>query len=268
MFRACWKRKQVNRWQKQIRRLAQSLSEARDRDVQIDFLATSLAGVSDCLLVPGIAALLSHVERQRLWIQPRVLKAISRFEKSGMSKEMRAAARSILAEAPKVKFAVSAYSLGQASKSVRKGLEKLSPRLGLADPEQHERHHAMRIAAKRLRYRPGTRPSRFFPDPADESAASDVADGDQAARTQADRDLVSTADAVKRLQTLLGEIHDCDVWAEDFAEFAHKEEGEIQLHFGGAQRLNVCFRGWTICGRTERIAAIRSSPNWPLSGRN
>ena len=50
-------------------------------------------------------------------------------------------------------FVASEYARGQAGKSVRKRLKKLldeSP--GLADPEQHERHHAMRIAAKRLRY--------------------------------------------------------------------------------------------------------------------
>ena len=49
-------------------------------------------------------------------------------------------------------------------------------------------------------------------------------------------DLANTADAVKKLQTLLGEIHDCDVWVEKFAEFAHKESGEIQLYFGSPQR--------------------------------
>ena len=53
---------------------------ARDQDVLIEFLAASLAGVTDRGLVPGIACLLNHVERQRQRIQPRVLKAIDRFE--------------------------------------------------------------------------------------------------------------------------------------------------------------------------------------------
>ena len=47
MFRACWKRKQVKQWKKQIRQLARNLGEARDHDVLIEFLASSLAGVSD-----------------------------------------------------------------------------------------------------------------------------------------------------------------------------------------------------------------------------
>ena len=133
--------------------MARNLGEARDHDVLIEFLASSLAGVSDRVLVPGIACLLNHVERQRQWIQPRVLKAIDRFEASGVLKAMQAAVRSILDEAGDAEFVASEYARGQAGKSVRKRLKKLLDEApGLADPEQHERHHAMRIAAKRLRY--------------------------------------------------------------------------------------------------------------------
>jgi CHAD domain-containing protein len=48
--------------------------------------------------------------------------------------------------------------------------------------------------------------------------------------------LTETLEAVKKLQTLLGEIHDCDVWVETFAEFAREESGEMQLQFGSGQR--------------------------------
>ncbi len=104
---------------------------------------------------------------------------------------------------------------GQAGKSVRKRLKKLldeSP--GLADPEQHERHHAMRIAAKRLRYTLELARPVYSSDPGQRSGAT----------------------RVKKLQTLLGEIHDCDVWVEKFKEFAHKESGEIRVYFGSSQR--------------------------------
>ena len=47
MFRVCWKRKQVKAWKKQIGQMARNLGEARDYDVLIEFLASSLAGVSD-----------------------------------------------------------------------------------------------------------------------------------------------------------------------------------------------------------------------------
>jgi CHAD domain-containing protein len=223
VFRACWKRKQVKQWKEQIRQLARNLGEARDHDVLIEFLAATLAGISDRLLVPGIACLLNHVERQRQWLQPRVLKAIDRAEDQGVLKAMQDAVRGSLEAAgeappPTSGYPVSDYARGQAGKNVRKRLKKLlAEAAGLAAPEEHERHHAMRIAAKRLRYTLELARPVYADDPAG-------------------GDLATSTEAVKRLQTLLGEIHDCDVWVETFAEFARQEAGEIQLYFGASQR--------------------------------
>ena len=156
---------------------------------------------------------MSHVERQRQTVQPRILRAIDRAERGGVLKAMQASVRSVLGEAGDAEFVASEYALCQAGKSVRKRLKKLfdeSP--GLADPEQHEQHHAMRIAAKRLRYTL------------------------ELAKPVYSSDLASTGNAVKKLQTLLGEIHDCDVWVEKFKEFAHKESSEIRVYFGSSQR--------------------------------
>ncbi len=218
MFRPCWKRKEVKAWKTQIGQLAQNLGQARDLDVLIEFLAISLAGVSDRAVVPGIACLLNHVERQRQWLQPGLHKAIDRLEKSGVLKAMQACFRSILDDAGDAEVVVGECARRQAGKGVRKRLKKLldeSP--GLAHPEQHERHHAMRIAAKRLRYTLELAKTVY-------------------AGTPAGGDLANTADAAKKLQTLLGEIHDCDVWVKAFEEFARKESAEIQVYFGGPQR--------------------------------
>ncbi len=213
MFDVCWKRKQVKEWKKQIRQLARSLGEARDHDVLIEFLVSSLATVADRILVPGIACLLNHVERQRLWLQPRVLKAIDQFEVHGTMKAMQDACRSFLEDAGDKPLTAGKHAHNQAGKSVRKGFKQLvEEAAGLADPEKYERHHAMRIAAKRLRYTL------------------------ELARPVYASNLVEIGDTVKKLQTLLGEIHDCDVWIENFAEFAQKESCEIQLYFGSPQR--------------------------------
>jgi len=213
MFRCCWKRKQIKAWRKAIRQLARSLGEARDHDVLIEFLASRLAAVSDPALVPGIACLLSLIEHQRLWIQPRVLKAIDQFEASGALKTMQEAVRAIVDEAGEAPFVAGKQARGHACGSIRKSVKKLfceAP--GLAAPEQYARHHAMRIAAKRLRY------------------------AMELARPVFSDDLAEIVEAVKNLQTLLGEVHDCDVWVDIFAELAHKECCQIQLHFGGPQR--------------------------------
>ena len=218
MFRACWTRKQVMHWKKQIRRLARTLGEARDHDVMIEFLAASLAGVSDRTLVPGIASLLNHFERRRQRTQPRIRKAVDRWEARGALKAMQACVRPILEEAGDAEFVAGDYVRGQAGKSLRQRLARLlDEAAGLADPDQLARHHAMRIAAKRLRYTLELARPVYPSDPAGS-------------------ELANTAEAIKKLQTLLGEIHDCDVWVENFEAFARRESGEIETCFGSSRR--------------------------------
>jgi CHAD domain-containing protein len=69
----------------------------------------------------------------------------------------------------------------------------------LPDPARIEEHHAMRVAAKRLRY-------------ALEAFAPLYAFRLQRAIA-----------AARRLQMLLGELHDCDVWISSLPEFLKQE---------------------------------------------
>ncbi len=125
MFGDCWKRKQVKTWKREIRQLARDLSEARDHDVQIEFLDASLARVSDPALVPGIARLLSHAEQQRQWLQPRVRRAVDSIEHSVVLKDMQAAARRVIDDAGDVTFVPDVAARRRAAKSVRKRIKKL-----------------------------------------------------------------------------------------------------------------------------------------------
>jgi hypothetical protein len=78
----------------------------------------------------------------------------------------------------------------------------------LEEPEDVQQHHAMRIAAKRLRY------TLEISDPVYEGG------------------LAGHLKAVKQVQTLLGDVHDCDVWAEDLRAFARDERQRIAKRFG------------------------------------
>ena len=215
-FRDCWKKKLVKPWKRQIRQLARNLGEARDQDVLMEYLTAQLAASSDPALLPGIACMLSHVEQDRRWLQPRVLKAVDRFERNSVLETMQAAANTLLKAVGKDQPAPGGRGGGRLAKGVskrRKELWQEAP--GLAAPEDQERHHAMRIAAKRLRYTL--------------ELARPAYPGDGGELTEA-------AEAAKRLQSLLGEIHDCDVWTETFAEFSRQEANEIQRQFGNLQR--------------------------------
>ena len=78
-------------------------------------------------------------------------------------------------------------------------------------PERSAELHAMRIAAKRLRYTMQAYAS-FYPD--------------------ALKEPVRTARAI---QTLLGDIHDCDVWARDLPQFLEEERHRTLGYFGHAE---------------------------------
>jgi CHAD domain-containing protein len=215
MFGDCWKQKQVKTWKKQVREFARDLSEVRDLDVQIEFLDSSLAAVADAALVPGIARLLSYAEQQRQWLQPRVLRAVGGIERSEVLKDMQAAARRVLDKSSEEVVAPCAAACRRAAKSIRKRLKKLMAHAtGLQSAERTEQHHAMRIAAKRLRYTL------------------------ELARPHRSSELDVIGDMVKRLQTLLGEIHDCDVWAENLDTFARTEAEQIHVFFGDSRRFN------------------------------
>jgi CHAD domain-containing protein len=220
MFGDCWKRKQIKTWKREIRQLARDLSEARDRDVQIEFLDASLARISDPALVPGIARLLSHAEQQRQWLQPRVLHAVESIEHSVVLKDMQAAARRVIDDASDGTFVPGAEARRRAVKNVRKRLQKLMAEApGLKSAEHSQQHHAMRIAAKRLRYTL------------------------ELAKPSRSPELDAIGDMIKRLQTLLGEIHDCDVWAENLDAFARTEAEQIHVFFGDSRRFNRLLPG-------------------------
>ena len=214
MFAPCFAKKEVKCWRKAMRQIAVSLGDARDRDVQIDFLCGTLSSLAAKECFPGVARVLVQLERDRERLQRKVVKAVDRLEAKGTLRAMRRAAGRILAETaassngsptPKACKPPEQYILSRLA-----ALQKYQA--SLADPTDCSRHHAMRIAAKRLHYtleilRP------LYPGRLDECV-----------------------EATKTLQSLLGEIHDSDVWLDHLAIFAAAEYDRILRMFGHAGR--------------------------------
>ena len=78
----------------------------------------------------------------------------------------------------------------------------------LANPQDIAGHHQLRIGAKRLRY------------------TMEICD------LAYDKQLGGAIQAVKKVQTLLGDIHDCDVWAECAEAFMEQERLRTIEYFG------------------------------------
>ncbi|MGW8255874.1 MAG: CHAD domain-containing protein [Thermoguttaceae bacterium] len=220
MFGECFKRGQVKRWTKAIRRIRSELSEARDKDVQIEVLCEILASLTDKTCFLGVARLLANMESQRERLQTGVVKSVKRIKRQGVLKEMAKEAKKILTAAkanPTLKQTHAGYARAE-----QEILERLEGLLSLEDclsrPDDQQSHHLLRIAAKRLRY-------------TIEIVRPIYSDG-----------MGTVLEAIKKLQTLLGEIHDCDVWQTQLDSFAGKERKRIISLYGNDgpfQRLKV-----------------------------
>jgi CHAD domain-containing protein len=213
LFPECFPGKKVKRWRRKIRRLAQSLGPARDKDVQIEFVSGVLSELDEKSHRAGIERLLLRLKQGREAVQPSVVHAVDAFEASGVGGQMLAAAEKTRSKLKKRHLSVqSPFVFSQAQGHICDRLNELMRYEDcLGDPEDEEHHHAMRIAAKRLRY------TMEICQPAYEGR------------------LDESVSMVKGLQTLLGDIHDCDVWVEHLEAFLTRERERTVVYYGNAR---------------------------------
>ncbi|MEN6458840.1 MAG: CHAD domain-containing protein [Thermoguttaceae bacterium] len=210
MFRSCFRPKQAKRWCRVIRRVTAALGDARDRDVQIQFLCGALSNLTASQCFPGVAHVLVGLEHDRERLQQRVVKAIDRLEASRVLRAMRRyAKRCIGPSGPSSETVWPRETLAHVSRQILHRMDQLFDRENaLAYPDDRQQHHAMRIAAKRLRY------TLEVSSPAFPSQLNDA------------------INAMKRIQSLLGEIHDCDVWNDHLDQFTSAQRERIGRMFG------------------------------------
>jgi putative phosphoesterase len=292
LFRTCTSERVARRWRTEIRSITRALGEARDADVQIEFLLTFAGGLprSDRGaqrgflpveaengsypaemaigaqervrgLVPlrdrvvpviapsaarfpglrallwrfrigirrrremeaalptseegpqgqqGIECLLLRLQQQREALQPTVLDALDRLERSGVLETMAERLRTTevrLRSRGTAARTAAVYEAAHLNAALRCD-ELTRYAQALRDPARVQEHHAMRIAAKRLRYTIEIFASLF------------------------EDELRSELKTIKRLQELLGQLHDCDVWIDQLPRFIEEERGRTRAYFG------------------------------------
>ena len=188
MFGDAFARKRIRRWRKATRRVTSALGDARDCDVQIDCLCRILGDLTDKSCFVGIAHVLVQLERDRERLQRQVVKAVKRLRAKGVLREMRRVRHKTLRRLETAPESLpTPAALAEARQHVAEHLEAVfAHQHTLADPEDRAGHHAMRIELKRLRYTM------------------------EICRPLYGGRLDQLLEAVKPLQTLLGEIHDCE----------------------------------------------------------
>jgi len=214
-FADCFEPAYLDEWKKETKKLLRQLGEPRDLDVQILFLEQFVAELDPAHrgVFPGIKRLLLRQKQSRQRNQKRIIAAEKRFQKKHVLINLRL-------QMEKTLYLSENYpSIKNKEELLSRLLKQVSPRLKdvqeqqvcIDNPQDTEKHHKLRIAIKKLRY---------------------TAEIGNAVLSGA---LTTYLESLKEAQTLLGELHDCDVWLETIRVF-EKEEKKRMLDYAGHTR--------------------------------
>jgi CHAD domain-containing protein len=196
-------------YRRHVRRLLRSLGAARDLDVAISALDAILEGGLSRSHTAGARRLRMRMMQDRMGMEGEIARRLGKFERSGTLGGIRAM---VLEEPAGAAADEGVETLASLSRKL------LGARLAaLLEVESCTRrqedaaaHHGMRIRVKRLRY-------------ATELFAGAVPGGFA-------RELA----LLKDVQTLLGDLHDCDVWLARLDVFEQQEERLSSWFYGSS----------------------------------
>ncbi len=192
VFKRCFPKEGFEQWKVSLGALTTSLGLARDADVQILFLEDLLSGEEGRSMEQGVISMLEERRAYRSSLHQGVSGALGAFSASGTLEGLKEAISQVGSKGVIKGHYYRSISLRlTAQRSIKKRLEGLlacEPCVLMEDAVTE--HHRMRIAAKKLRYTLEIFAPLF--------------------RGRLKRAI----GAFKKLQDLLGEMHDCDVWSE------------------------------------------------------
>jgi CHAD domain-containing protein len=143
--------KAIKKWKEKSAELLKKSSQARDIDVQIVFLNGYKKRIRNPEQHAALGKLIGHLEKKRRQIQPGLIRAIQSldFSKVGVGKEFSASGE----KRKGVSLSRTGILAQMGQKKILKRLRKLLAFAPVvSQPDAHDAHHQMRIAAKHLRY--------------------------------------------------------------------------------------------------------------------
>jgi CHAD domain-containing protein len=204
LFESCFPQKKFHIWMQELQKITRALGDARDTDVQIAFLlrlekrkaqqqnkTDARSSASPAFSTSDLTdILLTQLQKKRIKLQNVVITALANLEKSGITTDMRTECTNLIKRSTGVRPKPAVYGIPPvAAVRISKRLDALM---------QYERwvyiqdavaeHHAMRITAKKLRYTLEAYSPLYR------------------------RNLKKFLIRVKKIQGILGDLHDCDVW--------------------------------------------------------
>jgi CHAD domain-containing protein len=197
-----------------LQKITRALGDARDADVQIAFLerlkkekarqrGENPPSVARAAVDPADVEtiLLTRLQKKRQKHQGTVLSSLENLERSGIPEEIRAGCNQVITRAGYTRTKPALYGIPPVSAA------RISNRLSalmqyeryVHNPDAVAEHHAMRIAAKKLRYTMEVYAPLYR------------------------RNLKKPLARVKKIQEILGDLHDCDVWIDTVMDMLHAE---------------------------------------------
>lgn len=218
LFKSCFSSKQYGRWMAEIAGITRALGEARDADVQIAFLTKyekkqfsawkkrHKDDGTEPPVAPALRYLLSDLRKQRARLQDRVLSALDALEKSKVIPELRERFATLVLQKRRVPRKRMAYGVPAlaALRIESRLLTLLSYEPWVNHPDAVAEHHATRIAAKKLRY------TIEIYGPVYRLG------------------LAKPHARVKKIQEILGDLHDCDVWIDHITRLLLRERSRLR----------------------------------------
>jgi len=214
LFAPCFPEKKYQQWMQEIQRITRALGGARDTDVQIAFLTKIIKkrearmhaddpGIAPSIRLTGDieTALLSGLQKKRQKLQTAVVSTLEKLENSGVIDDMRIFFNSQTMLAKSSRKRPSPYGIAPvaASRIARRLTILLSYERWVHNPDAIAEHHAIRIAAKKLRYTMEVYAPLYR------------------------LGLKKSLTRVKKIQEILGDLHDCDVWIDSVMVMLLKE---------------------------------------------
>lgn len=214
LFAGCLPESKAMMYRRRVRSLTRALGEARDADVQMIHISEFMETLETRRQKEGIRRLLLRLTQKRDGLQSAVIKAVTRMEEGRILTEMQEMFRAILGtmafEKPTKPGEYAFMLMADEIKALLGDLFGFE--MYIKEPSRSTELHQMRIAAKHLRYAMESFEPLF--------------------RTR----LKKPIKAAKTIQELLGDIHDCDVWAH-FLPLFLEDEGKRAMDYSGNLRI-------------------------------
>jgi CHAD domain-containing protein len=203
LFESCFPPRNFRMWMQELQKITRALGDARDTDVQIAFLvqlkkkrAQKKDGIFPAGGRPAVPQddaetfLLMQLQKKRRKLQSAVLSALENLEKGDTPEDIRAGCTDLVTRGRDARTHRDWMGIPPvAAARISRRLDALREyERWVHDPDAVAEHHAMRIAAKKLRYTMEIYAPVFR------------------------RNLKKPLSRVKKIQEILGDLHDCDVW--------------------------------------------------------